>query len=912
MIIVSFISSVLEVTLYHSNTRNRVGKPQIKHTSGEDILVCLVHVAYYPPCEIVIDMPAPVALSPTAHTSNKATGSKPRAPPRSKKTRIVRRRGRAKNGLESDDEIEREVGTDSETDDDQSSVDSASDSDTEPASEDVLPNGHARVLTPGLTQSSPGMVSVTHSHLKPKVSLNGDQGSFFGGAPGNWSEMVTDENVNGPADLPVIDFADFDGRSHQRHPRKTHKGVKDLSITRKVLAPVAVSSSPASLRVKEEDEPSDNGEPIASTSRQQTPRRAGSQTARQVYQQRLDKDPSYVPTVGEFWGHDDRLLDKDLRSLSGWWRGRWQGRGRGRGGFDRGFARGRGRGGSMGPQPPFRPPAQEAQVDSGDSEAVNTAPPIEKAWTHDGFEEMKRREDNHRPVQQQPPPTQPVSGFRGGRGAFLPGPRGRGGIVRGRFTPSPRHSNVALPFAPPVGRTWFAMKPERVWTKQHDGFLYVDPALKPRPGLGQGINVKLPGTTGQVVRISPGSLDISKLSAPKASTSSIAGSDEGERSYPVRIPNRLGKEKQQEQPSAMESLTTVGEPPVDDAFMVRPRPVTRPPLPDSQTAATVHIPQPMSHPGPSQIAESSTSSHDGGTPQSDPAAPQAAHADDQGWIQPIPDSMQPSEQCADHQENPPMVDGHLAPSVLPPLQTSFTPVPQVSPRYGSPYGYPPALPPGVAMNQQGVPYELSTGRAIYYQGPQQVYNPRPVMHTHMAPPSIPFVPGHMRHLATASPDFIAPPHTPPANGFIDPSTGTPMFSMPRQSSRIEIRAPTEQPVSPKTVRRPSGLRTTATAFEPQRSASSDQDQSYIQNIMTHQTEGSYTSLNGADGGVLGADATQQQTMDPAIMGYPSYQQQYYYPTDHYNYSQYVDMSQVGQYEMYPPDPHAATGPAIYY
>jgi hypothetical protein len=26
--------------------------------------------------------------------------------------------------------------------------------------------------------------------------------------------------------------------------------------------------------------------------------------------------------VGEFWGHDDRLLDKDLRSLSGWWRGR--------------------------------------------------------------------------------------------------------------------------------------------------------------------------------------------------------------------------------------------------------------------------------------------------------------------------------------------------------------------------------------------------------------------------------------------------------------------------------------------------------------------------------------------------------------------------------------------------------------
>src|ERR1700733_14802348 len=106
-------------------------------------------------------MPAPVALSPTLHTSNKTPGTKSRAPPPSRKTRIVRRRGRTKDALESDDEIEREVGTDSETeddDDDESSVASASDSDTEPASEDVLPNGHARVLTPSLTQSSADVV----------------------------------------------------------------------------------------------------------------------------------------------------------------------------------------------------------------------------------------------------------------------------------------------------------------------------------------------------------------------------------------------------------------------------------------------------------------------------------------------------------------------------------------------------------------------------------------------------------------------------------------------------------------------------------------------------------------------------------------------------------------------------------
>ena len=860
-----------------------------------------------------IDMPAPIALSPTAHTSHKVNGSKPRAPPQSKKTRIVRRRGRAKDALESDDEIEREVGTDSETDDDQSSVDSASDSDTEPASEDVLPNGHARVLTPSLTQSSADMVSVTEAHSKLKVSLNGDQGAFFGGAHGNWSEMVTDENVNGPADLPVIDFADFDGHPDPRQPRKAQRGGKKPSVNRRISAPVPVPSVPTSLQ-DDEGEVSDSAEPVASTPRQPFPRRAPGQTARQAYQQRLEKDPSYVPTVGEFWGHDDRLLDKDLRSLSGWWRGRWQGRGRGRGGFDRGFVRGRGRGGFFGPQPQFRPPNQDPQVNVQDAETVDTAPPVEKAWTHDGFEEMKQRDDNHRSVQQQPGADQPVrgvGGFRGGRGAFIPGSRGRGGFARGGFTPSPTRPNTGLPFAP---RTWFAMKPERVWTKQHDGFLHVDPALKPRPGQGQGIKVRLPGAAGHVVRVPPGSPDASKASVAKVSTSSVIGSDDGERLFMVRIPKRVGKEKQREQVSTMESLTTVEEPPVDDKFMARPWPVTGPPVPDSQTVVAAPAVQSTSHLGSSQVAEASTSftapspSH-ATSSQSEPVAPQAVHADEQGWIQPTAAPMQLLEQQS---ETSPM-DDRLPPPVLPPIQTSFTPVPQASPRYGSPYGYPQALPPGVAMNQQGMPYEVSTGRAIYYQAPQQVYNPRPIMHTHLAPPGVPFVPGHMRHLTTASPDFVAPSHTPPTNGFIDPSTGTPIFSMPRQSSRIEIRAPVEQAVSPKAVRRPSALRTAATTFEPQRYVNgNDQDQGYFTNVVAPQTSGSYAPPDGADGGHSVADTARQPAVDPAIMGYQPYQQQYYYPPEHYGYSQYMDMSRVAQYEMYPSDPHAASQPPVYY
>jgi hypothetical protein len=152
------------------------------------------------------------------------------------------------------------------------------------------------------------------------------------------------------------------------------------------------------------------------------------------------------------------------------------------------------------------------------------------------------------------------------------------------------------------------------------------------------------------------------------------------------------------------------------------------------------------------------------------------------------------------------------------------------------------------------------------------------------------------------------------NGFIDPSTGTPMFSMPRQNSRIEIRAPPQLPdnkASQKTVRRPSGLRTTATAFEPQQSTG-DQGQGYFPNDVA-QNNGLYVPLNGVDGGSLGEDAVhhQQQTMDPAAMGYPPYQQQYYYP-EQYGYSPYMEMPQVAQYEHYPPDPHAAPQQPIYY
>ena len=808
-------------------------------------------------------MPAPVSLSPTAPASSKVNGSKAKPLPPNKKTRIVRRR-RARGGIDSDDEIEREAGTDSESDDDdQSSMDSESDSDTEPASEDVLPNGHARVLTPSLEKGSGGVVRVSPAQPKSEAAA---PTAFFGGAAGDWSDMVNDENANGPADLPVIDFAELD---NQNQTRKGQRGTKKPSLAKKTSTPMLVPST------NDSDGPSDDHEePVASTSRQPStsfPRRVRGQTIRQAYQQRLDKDPSYVPTVGEFWGHDDRLLDKDLRSLSGWWRGRWQGRGRMRGGFDRGF-RGRGRGGFFGPLPRVRPPNDETAT----GEVEETKPPIERAWGHDGFEEMNKREEARRAG------PHPMRGTATGLRRIIPGARGRG-ITRGGFAPSPTPSNHSLSPSAMPGRTWFAMKPERVWTKQHDGFLYFDPALKPRPGLGQGIHVKFPGKRAQFVRAPLAPLGSSTTLAPAASVRSVTVDDEdGEKVFVVSLPRRSGKEREsvQTQAPAMESFTTVEEPPVEKPSMVRQRPVTSPSIPDHPTEPTV----PVLPPAPREQAPTI------GEPQPDPPVQPNIVPDDQGWIQPEPSALLSES----------LVGGdRLPPPALPPIQTSFTPpVPQTSPPYGSPYGYQPGLPPGVGMNQQGMPYELSTGRAVYFQPPQHVYNPRPVMHTHM--PS-PFVPGHIRHQsAVASPDFLAPPsHTPP---FVDPSTGTHIFSMPRQSSRVEIRAPSDSvdsKYSQKTVRRPSGLRTAATAFEPQ--LSTEPDQAYFSH-MSEQPNGHY---NG------GVENAQQLRMDPTMLGYSPYQQPYYYPQEHYGYPPYQDMSQMPQYDMYTPD-HAPPQEAVYY
>ncbi|CAK5262486.1 unnamed protein product [Mycena citricolor] len=349
-----------------------------------------------------------------------------------------RRTGHA--DLDEDDDVVRAAPSDSEDDSTHgSSTDSDSDDDDGSASHHHSPN----------TSHSPG------ADEKPTAP-------FFSGTSTAWADMV--EDTEG---LPVISFGELDesairkvqdDRGKDADKQEPEQGAEEDRDDEDGEQPVASSSRPS---------PGSRG-PFVS--------RAAGQTARQAYQSRLESDPSFVPVVGEFWGHDDRLLDKDLRSLSGWWRGRWQTRGRARGGFA--F---RGRGGPFN-RPALSAPESEPQPNS----------PVDRAWTHDGFEEMRRREETFRP--------------RGGAA-----PRGNVPVARGAA--ALRGRGVPLNRTVP-GRIWYTMKPEYMWTKQHDAFLYSEPLSS--HGLGsppefvsifrEVFNVRdnVPGVSAPVVAIEAG------------------------------------------------------------------------------------------------------------------------------------------------------------------------------------------------------------------------------------------------------------------------------------------------------------------------------------------------------------------------------------------------------------------------
>ncbi|KAI9574254.1 hypothetical protein HD554DRAFT_2045791 [Boletus coccyginus] len=861
-------------------------------------------------------MPAATPYHSTSRTgSHRAqTTSPPLPPPR--KTRTVRRRGRGRNDFGSDEELEREVGTDSESDDDDhSSIDSSTDSDTEPVSEDILSATHSRILTPNTTQSSADVPSLNGPASKPTQGADSPRAPFFGDA-GDWSEMVAEENAHGSAELPVIEFADFTGPPIDQRskpiPQRKPKPSKRPPVKRAASAPTvdspAVHSVPASEQPGDSHPEHTSDQPVASTSRQSSRtgfRRPSGQSARQAYQQRLETDPSYVPTVGEFWGHDDRLLDKDLRSLSGWWRGRWQGRGRGRGSFDRGFFRGRGRGASFaGPAPVLR------GTQSEDGLATQEKPPVElprvdQPWTHDGFEEMKKRDEKRCEIAQQQPTARPTRGFAPlrGRGGFLAG-RGRGGFARGGgVAPQLSRSTATAATASVPGKIWYAMKPEYPWTKHLETSLFHDSGPKPRPGSSPNYRVKFPNAEAQVVR---GLAQAAERHKPLPS-SEPQGSEDGEKNFVVRLPKRTSKEKVVH--SGPLSVALAKEPHLEDVFIVRPELVPpRAPIVDIKlpsTSVVVETPDAAFTAGPStkSVEPPVTSPSPAPLPVQDQPTQSASGLVD-SVLYGHQDTAAPTLLKADTphaSESQEVPGGRRLPPVPPPLQTVFTP-PQSSPPYSSPYGYGSPLPPGIAISQHGMAYEVATGRPVYLPAP--IYTPRPLAHGMMTPPGVSYVPGHMHHHSTGSPDFLSAPHTPPLNGFIDPATGSPIFAFPRQGSRVEIRAPSQLELkTTKSQRRPSNLRTSAAAFEPPRSSSPVNEAQLSAPQTEHYPLHNTLEVQGDVG------ATSEQHMDPAMYNYTTYQHAYYYP-DQYGYSQYYDTPHVPGYEMYQADPHASG--AVYY
>jgi hypothetical protein len=792
-----------------------------------------------------------------------------------RKARIARGRRRA-NGFHSDDEIEREARSDSDSDeDDQSSVDSDTDSETEPVSEDVPHDGHPTLLSPSTTP--------------PAIdgSKDGDDHAPLLTAAVTWSDVVADEMANGTSELPVIDFADLDASVinaktpsapvYRRAPKPKrpapHRHSSEPVVALASSGPSPEPPIPPTSPEEPPEEPTSHPEPKPASP--PAPHRRG-RTVRQAYQERLENDPSYVPTVGEFWGHDDRLLDKDLRGLSGWWRKRWQGAPRGRGFGFRGRGQGRDRGDT------------NASNDSHPNDEVPPSPladvpPVDRQWKHDGFEELKRRDEQR--LQRQDRSQGSNGNNRGSRGGFSARGRGRG---RGQFLPRPGTTRSTDSPDSMTHRPW----QERPWTKHHELFLYLDPSPRPRPGQGPAYRVKLSGTE-VIVQTSVQPSQPRALTPPRD-----VGNEDGEPLvFTVSLP------RGERRPEATKST------PTPTAVIAPPSPIpTSPPEPVTDEVSTVSVPPPISP----AIATSTT------RPASPPvlrivteeqAEATSEPADDPFKLRnPPPPTIIPLATPSPAQINPttgtssadspsgpvPMSQSTSVPeggllwrSPPPHLQsTLMQPVPVSAPSYTSTYSFAPVsaptLPPGVALDAHGMPYELSTGRPLYLAAPPQVHTP-----VYMMP--YPHMQSHVQHRAHASPD---------------PS----LFAPPRQGSRIEIRRP-DVPSTPEDSRlastqtqthtsRPSALRASASApaFIP----------SHAAGVAPHEF---YPSP---------PPEVASATAPAAVMGYAAYAQPPYYAyggPEGYAYPPPPPPPQFVEYDAYNADPRvggSAAAQAAYY
>lgn len=404
------------------------------------------------------------------------TSSKPTLPG-GRKPRVARRARRTV--ADSDDEPERAAhSSDSEH---STSNSDASDSESISSSEDELNTPAAPATATDHSVSPPSRRShrkVTTKGHKPATGPSDVPSivapSLIPSQSADWADLVAqDEGLHGSAP-PIIDFADF-----------VSQGVDALAVA----GPSQIDNDEAPAPDAAESTPG----PASSGRGRSKPR--GGKTQRQAYLERLSEDPSFIPRVGAFWGHDERLFGPELRGMSDWWRGRWNGRGRGANGRGRGRGRERGNGGERG----LNGGANEAESSGQAPPPAPSPPPIERTWGHDGYEKMKEQEQ-----------TQPARGGLRGRGRA----RGRGS-----------------------GPSNLSRKPEQLWTKAPDTHLHVDPSTRPQfPGQGRGIKINVPGQwRPTIVRLAPTTAPAPTL----APTSKSKGSDTTE--IIVKLPGQQAK-----------------------------------------------------------------------------------------------------------------------------------------------------------------------------------------------------------------------------------------------------------------------------------------------------------------------------------------------------------------------------------
>jgi hypothetical protein len=667
----------------------------------------------------------------------------------------ARRFGRVRR--EGDEDIVREARSDdgqseSENTDD---ADSLSESSALSLPESQLPSSSQSRPTPVYSN---GQTSTLSDASEPGTSSGKHLLSVLQGSHLDWSDNV----MATEGDVPEVQFdemGDLDLSDHPQIPAEEEKSVGSLKPKRK-------------------------GGPSF--------RRPVGMSARQVYLKRLENDPAYTPRVGEFWGHDERLLDKDLRSLSGWWRGKWTSRdgstsaadGRGRGSMARGKAiTSRGKG--------TRSPPQE-DVD-----------PVDLAWKHDGFEEMQSVEERS--------PKFSKNGNDGTtRGTFRG--RGRGGGFVGRtsrshsFTPQTQQPTEAprRPYAHSRAQSMGWNRYEYAWTKHAVTFLFQDTLSKPKKGDEIGVRVKLPGQHKfNIVRI-PNNL------AQKGDNEAPSSDRSAPRSFIVKLP-KVAKSIIDKDKVPLENAHTVASPPI-------PEEVAKLVQPGSTQRVDLHV-EPVVHIPPSSVLPTA--------PANTENVNQVLQADSK-MLEDVTAHLPPSQL-------PVSADPALKPNPNIQLLTSLpatAPSPAFSsPSYGPGYQFP--LPRPTAIYPQ--PSLPNTDASVWYDPRMpygyptppplpghQMYTPPPhvhPMHHHshsmshtpmssqpVAPPPNFYPHPSMTmdfHLTAPPADYSGPVHRqdvqqPPSSftygadgAMIDAQTGLPIFAPAKAAAKIAIRKPNE-------------------------------------------------------------------------------------------------------------------------